>query len=91
MNNQFANVCIRCGQHRVISRTWKEKAGNSTVTTTEMMCPTPECQKEVDRDNKRQRDRSAALKLKSEQRMLQRKAVLDAKREEKLSALSKKK
>jgi len=53
MNQAFKNVCIRCGKERVILREWTERVGNSIVTNTTTTCPDPECQKIVDRDNKK--------------------------------------
>ena len=43
-----------------------------------MVCPNPECQKKVEIDIKKQRDKNAAMKLKSEQRLIQRKIERDA-------------
>ena len=47
------NPCIRCGKERIFVRSWKEKIGNSVVTTIENACPDPECQKIVEADNKK--------------------------------------
>jgi len=54
---------------------WEEKLDNSTIINTEMVCPNPECQKEVVKNNKKSTDRYAALKKKSEQRAVNRKAA----------------
>lgn len=82
---QSHNPCIRCGKERKIVKTWKEKLGNSIIINTESICPDPECQKKVDSENKKYRERQAAMKLKSEQRVTSRKAVADALRAEKHS------
>lgn len=74
MNKTYSNLCIRCGTQRVVAKTWKEKLGDSVIINTEMICPNTECQKEVDKDNKRQREKNIAIKLRSEQRALDRKA-----------------
>lgn len=75
MKNTYSNPCSRCGTERVIVRTWKERVGNSIVTNTEKKCPNPECQKIVDLENKKLRDKNAALKLRSEQRAIDRRAA----------------
>ncbi|MCL4364606.1 hypothetical protein M1328_05215, partial [Patescibacteria group bacterium] len=44
-------------------KSWKEKLGESTVTTIEYACPDRECQKKVNEDNKKaERLRSIRLK-----------------------------
>lgn len=63
MNNIYSNPCIRCGKERIIVKIWKEKIGYSVVTTTETACPDKECQKMVDKTNKKQKDRYEASKL----------------------------
>ena len=40
--------CIRCGKPRIIAKSWSEYIGVSLVTFTETVCPDPECQKIVD-------------------------------------------
>lgn len=81
--NKSYNSCIRCGKERKVIKTWEEKIEGSTITNTESVCPDPECQKLVEADNKKSRDRHAAMKLKSEQRAQNRRAVADALRAEK--------
>lgn len=80
------NPCIRCGKERKIVKTWKEKIGTSVIVNTESVCPDPACQKLVESDNKKYRERQAAMKLKSEQRVINRRAVADALRAEKTAA-----
>ncbi len=80
MNNSYKNLCIRCGSERVVLKIWKEQMGTSTVVTKEMICPNNDCQKKVNADNKKQQDRYANLKLKSAQRLLSRRAAMDAER-----------
>lgn len=75
MNKTYSNPCIRCGTERVISRTWKEKIGNSVVINIEKVCPDIKCQNKVNQDNKKQRDKSAAMKQRSEQRALNRRTA----------------
>jgi len=81
---KFKNLCILCGTERVIVRTWKEKIGNSVVVNTETACPHPECQRKVDLENRRQREKNNMMKLRSEQRALNRKAENKINRERKL-------
>jgi hypothetical protein len=78
MNKTYSNPCIRCGKDRIVVKTWEEQAGNSTITNREMACPDPACQKVVDHDNKKQSERNAAMKMKSEQRAQLRRAAKDA-------------
>jgi hypothetical protein len=40
-------VCVRCGKPRIVLSVKEEKVGNSIITTTETICPDPECQKKV--------------------------------------------
>ncbi|MBI4973602.1 hypothetical protein HZC27_03265 [Candidatus Roizmanbacteria bacterium] len=80
MKKTYSNPCVRCGTERIVARTWKEKMDNSTIVNTEMVCPNPDCQKQVVKENKKQTDRYAALRLKSEQRATLRKAALHEKR-----------
>ncbi len=79
------NLCIRCGKERKVVRTWEEKIEGSTIMNTESVCPDKECQKMVEADNKKSRDRHAAMKLKSEQRAQNRRAAADAMRAERHS------
>jgi len=83
MNKTYSNPCIRCGTERVVLKVWKEVVGTSTVITTEKVCPNPECQKEVNKDNKKQSDKRNAIKQRSEQRAIDRKVIKDAERAKK--------
>jgi len=49
MQKDIANVCIRCGKTRIVTKTWKEYVGTSTVTYTTTACPDQACQKIVDK------------------------------------------
>jgi hypothetical protein len=48
MNSISTTVCVRCGKQRVVLSVIEELVGNSTVITTETICPDVECQKKVD-------------------------------------------
>lgn len=74
MNKAYRNPCTRCGTERVIIRIWEEKIGGSIITNTQTACPDVACQRVVNREIKKQREKNAALRLRSEQRALQRKA-----------------
>lgn len=74
MKKTFGNPCSRCGTERIVIRTWKEKVDSSIIINTETACPNKECQLEVDKINKKQQERSAALKRESEKRLQNRKA-----------------
>lgn len=74
----YSNPCTRCGTERIVSKTWKEKMGDSVIIDTLTICPKPECQKQVDLDNKKQENRIIAMKLKSQQRAAQRKIDVHA-------------
>ena len=83
MVKTYSNPCSRCGTQRIVSRIWKEKIDNSTIINTEMICPNPACQKQVVADNKNRVDRYTALKKKSEQRAINRKAAIHAQKAKK--------
>jgi len=81
MNNKvYSNPCIRCGKERIVSKTSKEKMGNSVIITTQTVCPDPACQKLVEKELARQNEKKLAMKLRSEERAANRKATKDAER-----------
>jgi len=47
MDTNNTTVCVRCGKQRIVLSVKEEKIGNSVITTTETICPDPECQKKV--------------------------------------------
>ena len=75
MNNTHANLCIRCGTKRIVVKTWKERVGNSVILNTQTACPDKECQKKVDSENKKFKDKNIAMKRMQEQRAQERVAV----------------
>lgn len=75
--------CIRCGKERIISKVWEEKIDDSVIINTEMVCPDPECQKKVDASNKMHKDKYAAIKQRSADRVENRKAIQKAKKDKK--------
>lgn len=72
MIKTYSNRCSRCGRERVVSKIWEERVGESVIQNTEKICPNKDCQKEVERENKKQSDKYAAMRLRSEQRNTQR-------------------
>ena len=47
LSDTNTTVCVRCGKQRIVLSVKEEKVGNSTISTTETICPDPECQKKV--------------------------------------------
>lgn len=80
MNKMYSNRCTRCGKERIVARTWKEKFDNSVIINTEMVCPDKDCQKKVESENKKQKDKNTAMRLDREERSLSRKVARDAER-----------
>ncbi len=68
MNDQYKNLCSRCGKERVVTRIWKEKVFGSYITTTESACPDKDCQKIVNKENKKLADKRKAAQLRMKQR-----------------------
>jgi len=66
-DKKYSNPCPRCGKERIFVKTWKEKIGYSTITTTETACPDKECQKIVVKGNKNQKDKYEAAQLRRKQ------------------------
>lgn len=82
MNKSFSNPCIRCGTERIITRTWNENIGESIIVNTETACPNVSCQEKVDEDNKKLRDKHIAIQLKKEEKIQERKASMEAKKQQ---------
>ncbi len=81
LDEVYSNPCMRCGRERIVLKIWEEKTdAGSPVTITKTACPDSECQKKVDSDNQRQRDKNALMKLRSQQRVLQRRAERETKK-----------
>ena len=60
--------CIRCGKSRIVAKSWTEKIGNSVITYTQTVCPDEECQKIVDSDLQKKKDKITAIQNKSLER-----------------------
>lgn len=65
---QQDNLCIRCGKVRIVGKTWSEKIGGSMVTYTTTVCPDAECQKLVDEQLNKKKDRIEAIQKESAKR-----------------------
>lgn len=70
----MTNLCTRCGNERVFSKSWEETIEvyerKTTIINTEFVCPDPECQKKVEgqiADQKAKRKFSEDLKEKEKQ------------------------
>lgn len=48
MNSTNSSMCVRCGKKRIVLSVAEETIGTSKITTTETICPDPDCQKKVD-------------------------------------------
>ncbi|MBM3284155.1 hypothetical protein FJY90_08035 [Candidatus Gottesmanbacteria bacterium] len=60
--------CIRCGKIRIVASSWKEYIGTSLVTYTNTVCPDPECQKIVDEQLKKKKDKLLMIQTESLER-----------------------
>lgn len=57
--------CIRCGKQRIQAKSWDEKINGSIVTYTLTVCPDADCQKLVDAELQKHKDRIADIQAKS--------------------------
>ena len=60
--------CIRCGKIRITSKSWNEYINKSLVTYTLTVCPDAECQKIVDEQLKKRKEKIAAIQEESNKR-----------------------
>lgn len=72
--------CIRCGKIRVVAKNWSEYIGSSLVTYTNTVCPDPKCQKIVEEQLNKKKDKlekiqKESLKRKSENKRNRRSIV----------------
>ena len=71
-NKSYTDPCSRCGKQLIVSRTWEEKVqvygGESTVIHTESVCPDVECQKVVDKERAKVREKMEKNKRDREER-----------------------
>jgi hypothetical protein len=64
----MTSVCIRCGKMRKVAKTWTEYIGTSLVTYTTTVCPDEECQKIVEEQLKKRKDKLEAIHQESLER-----------------------
>ena len=69
---QSTNACIRCGKERIVAKRWEEKVGISMVTYTITVCPDAECQKIVEDQLQKKKDKIDAIQ---EESLKRRKAI----------------
>lgn len=60
--------CIRCGKLRIVAKSWSEKVGESLITYTRTVCPDSECQKLVDLELQKKKDKMTAIQNRSLER-----------------------
>lgn len=63
MNN--ISSCIRCGKLRVEAKSWTEYIGESRVTYTQYVCPDSECQKIVESQLQKKKDKLESIQQES--------------------------
>lgn len=60
--------CIRCGKMRIVAKTWTEKQEGSAITYTQTVCPDSKCQKIVEDELQKKKEKLAAIQNKSLER-----------------------
>ena len=74
MNKVATNPCIRCGQERIIAKSWKQDietySGTSVVSFTQTICPDRACQVLVDKELASQLKKREVIRNEREQRLL---------------------
>ena len=74
MQKSYTDPCERCGKELTVSRSWDEKVqiygGESTVSYTESVCPDEDCQKHVDAERAKVREKMEKNKKDREERAL---------------------
>lgn len=70
MKNSNANLCIRCGKVRISGKSWKEKVPSGIIVHTAFVCPDKACQKIVDSQLLRVKDKREALEEEKIQRTI---------------------
>lgn len=78
MQRSYSNPCTRCGKERIVSRTWEEyiqtySGAQIVQTNSETICPDASCQKIVDEELSKQKEKREKVKYDREQRKLQQK------------------
>jgi len=79
MQKKFKNLCYRCGKERIVTRVWKEKIGNSVIENTETSCPDKECQKAINQDLLRQKNKRIQMEERKIEALKNRKLAIHKK------------
>jgi len=70
MDKKHSNPCYRCGNQRIVSKTWKEGVGINQVDVTLTVCPNPECQKTVNKELNAVHKKTVMMAQKKEERLM---------------------
>ncbi len=94
--NTYTNPCIRCGKERLLVKTWTEKIKSISGKTIEVtrgktICPDPECQKEVDKELRKQKAKRDKIKRDREDRAIESAKNKKIAKDKKIKSLTKKK
>jgi len=74
LSTQITNsVCPICGKDRIVSKTYKERIGNSVVQTTLTICPDPKCQAKLNVQLEKEKVIRDGMRLAAERRLLEQK------------------
>lgn len=73
MQKAYKNVCYRCGKERIVTKIWKEIVGNSVVENTETVCPDKQCQKTIEQDIRKQKNKRLQMEKRKEESLRKRK------------------
>lgn len=60
--------CIRCGKTRILGKSWTEKTNGAKINYTQTVCPDPECQKLVEEELTKRREKVKDIQQKSLER-----------------------
>lgn len=71
--DRSGSKCTRCGKKRVVTKTYKKKINGAEIIYKETGCPDPECQKEVDKQLKKEKQKREKIKADQLKREEQRK------------------
>jgi len=88
MNTIITNPCFRCGKERIISKTWKEILVTSSgikqeIIHEEAVCPDKECQKLLNIEFAKQKEKRDKISSDREQRLQDKKNQLQLKKKKK--------
>jgi|GEM_PF-2566999 len=74
------NPCIECGKQRIDGKTWEGRVGASVVTYTLTICPDSACQKIIEKEiAKRRQKNDLLIKEKAKVKLAREKLLADSK------------